>query len=616
VKKPQRNAASNYYADAVYTQLAASWAGNIEYTGTLTPRLFIDARVGTFGYNFPMVPYPGADGKITPLRTETATGNIEGGFANARTNRRRWQAEPTGSYFLDNFLHANHQLMFGWLSEREMTVAENYGPLNEAAQIYNSPAGTADFTTPYQIKIYNSPSIAKDFLWHHGAYLQDQIRIGKRLTVNLGARLDYYRNFEPDQPVRTDAPFYPFFYQGAKLPNGYSIPPTYPSLNVPGRQTILRYPALVVPRVGMAWDLTGSGKTVLKLSWGRFYSSPGNFIASGTNPVQQITYTFLWNNPNNLAFNVNQIGTFVSNTGGTSVTIQPHIKAPAYDDLDAVIERQLTNTLSIRTGFIYRSLRHNWQTVDITRTSNLFSLPTTKIDPGPDGIAGTADDASITLYDIPKGQVPASQLQVQAPNGNSEYYRSVELTINKRMSSHFMAVFNYYKVWADYPQIQPSGSGFNTGVATNPDMAINNEARTTNWASHLTGTYEGRWGINVSPVLRMQSGTPLPRYATFTGLNIGSIIVPVSPVGSYRSDNIYVFDTRVEKYFRFRDRYRVGVFFDAFNLNNSNAANTQDANTGVRTAFVNGSKVSYQRFLSPTVILPPRVFRVGGRFSF
>ena len=147
------------------------------------------------------------------------------------------------------------------------------------------------------------------------------------------------------------------------------------------------------------------------------------------------------------------------------------------------------------------------------------------------------------------------------------------------MSSHFMAVFNYYKVWADYPQIQPSGSGFNTG-ATNPDMAINNEARTTNWASHLTGTYEGRWGINISPVLRMQSGTPLPRYATFTGLNIGSIIVPVSPVGSYRSDNIYVFDTRVEKYFRFRDWYRVGVFFDAFNLNNSNASNTQDAKHG------------------------------------
>jgi hypothetical protein len=77
-----------------------------------------------------------------------------------------------------------------------------------------------------------------------------------------------------------------------------------------------------------------------------------------------------------------------------------------------------------------------------------------------------------------------------------------------------------------------------------------------------------------------------------------------------------VFDTRVEKQLYFRERFRVGLFFDAFNILNSNAANTQDANTRLRTTTVDGSKVSYQRFLSPTVILPPRIFRVGGRFTF
>src|SRR5260370_36550279 len=115
-------------------------------------------------------------------------------------------------------------------------------------------------------------------------------------------------------------------------------------------------------------------------------------------------------------------------------------------------------------------------------------------------------------------------------------------------------------------------------------MAINNEARTSNWVSHLTGTYEGRWGINISPVLRMQSGTPLPRYVTFTGLNIGSIIVPVSPVGNYRADNIYVFDTRVEKHFSFHDRYPIGGFFEPLHLNNYDAVNNPEPNTGVRPA--------------------------------
>jgi hypothetical protein len=616
VKKPQRQAASNYYADAVYTQLAASWAGNVEYTGTLSPRLFLDVRVGTFGYNFPMDPYPGADGKLAPLRMEMTSGDIEGSYPKGRSNRRRWQYEPTGSYFLDRFLHANHQLKFGWLSEKEFTGTENYGPVNEVQQIYNSPAGKPDFSVPYQARIYNSPSVANDYLWHHGAYLQDQIRISKRLTVNAGVRWDYYRNFEPDQPIRSDAQFNAFFYQGAKLPNGFSIAPSYSSLSIPGRDSILRYPALVVPRLGMAWDLTGNAKTVVRLNWGRFYSSPGNFIAANTNPVQQITYTFGWNNPNNLPFNVNQLGAFASNSGGATVTMQPHIRAPIYDDLDAVIERQLTDTLSVRAGFIYRSLRHNWQTVDIGRTANLFTLPVVKTDPGPDGVTGTADDRTFVLLDIPKVLLPSTQLQIQAPDGNSEYYRSFELTVNKHMSHRFMAVFSYYKTWGDYPQTTVLQTGISAGVATNYNMAINNEARISTWASHLTGMYAGPWGVQISPVLRMQSGASLGRYYGFTGLNIGSINVPVEPVGAYRSDDIYVFDTRVEKQVRFKDRYRVGVFFDAFNILNTNAANTQDANTGVRTTVVDGTKVSYQRFLAPTVILPPRVFRIGGRFTF
>jgi hypothetical protein len=366
----------------------------------------------------------------------------------------------------------------------------------------------------------------------------------------------------------------------------------------------------------LAWDVTGSGKTVIRLNWGRFFSSPGNFVSSATNPVQQITYTFAWNNPNNLPFNVNQLGAFASNSGGARVTVAPHIKAPAYDDLDAVIERQVTRTLSVRTGFLYRALRNNWQTVDIGRTADLFMLPVVKTDPGPDGIAGTADDRTFLLSDIPKGQLPSSQLQIQSPTGNSEYYRNIELTVIKRMSQRFMAVFSYYKTWGDFPQTTALQSGITAGVATNYNMAINNEARISSWASHLTGTYQAPWGIEISPVLRMQSGAALGRYYTFTGLNIGSITVPVEPVGTYRSDNIYVFDTRVEKQFHFRERYKVGVFFDAFNILNSNAANTEDANTGVRTTVVDGSKVSYQRFLSPTVILPPRVFRIGGRFTF
>ena len=124
------------------------------------------------------------------------------------------------------------------------------------------------------------------------------------------------------------------------------------------------------------------------------------------------------------------------------------------------------------------------------------------------------------------------------------------------------------------------------------------------------------WGIAISPVWRAQSGTPLERLATFTGLNIGSITIPVDPVGTYRSDNVFVTDVRVTKTFTIKERFHVSGLFDAFNIFNSNADNTQDTNTGVRTVTLNGVTTSYQRFLSPTSILPPRIFRIGVRVTF
>jgi hypothetical protein len=90
----------------------------------------------------------------------------------------------------------------------------------------------------------------------------------------------------------------------------------------------------------------------------------------------------------------------------------------------------------------------------------------------------------------------------------------------------------------------------------------------------------------------------------------------VEPIGNYRTDNIWLFDTRIQKEFKLTEHVRLDGFFDAFNILNGNANQTQDNTTGVKAATVAGVTYSYQRFLSPTSIIPPRVFRVGARFSF
>jgi hypothetical protein len=90
----------------------------------------------------------------------------------------------------------------------------------------------------------------------------------------------------------------------------------------------------------------------------------------------------------------------------------------------------------------------------------------------------------------------------------------------------------------------------------------------------------------------------------------------VDPYGSYNYQNIYLFDIRVEKQFTIHDRFHLGVFFDTFNIFNSNADQTQSTTTGVKTVTIDGTKYSTPLSLSPTAVLSPRVFRLGVKFAF
>jgi hypothetical protein len=602
---PLTNAASNYYKNAAYIRNLPGWSGGLEYDGTLTSRLFVTARVGVWGYNVLNAQDPSLP--PTPRRTEQQTGNIAGTALAFRYNRRRIQYEPTGSYFLDNFLKVNHEIKFGWLTEHELYDNQQYGPVGEAALTFNSAAGSPDFTTPYRVTLYNGPTVADDYQWHHGAYVQDQIRVSRRVTVNAGVRWDYYRVFEKAQTVRPDSPYRAFFYGGAPLANGYSIPATYSNYTIPA-STVVRYPALIVPRLGLAWDLTGQGKTVLKISWGRFHSNPNTDFGSSVNPVQTATYTFNWNDLNHDGlFQPNELGSFVSNTGGAASVAQG-IENPRVDDAGIFVERQISNDLSIRAGFVYRTLSHNWQKVDIARTANLFTQAVQAYDPGPDGVKGTADDrGNVTVYDIPSGiAVPASQYQYQAPDGNNSDYKNYEVTVNRRFAHRWSTVGTFYYTFNHY---------LANGVPTNPNMAINNDVHTTDWTAHIIATYAARWGVQISPILRGQSGATMGRVLQISE-RTGTLSDLVDPIGAYRTDNIWLFDTRIRKQFRVGEHVRVDGFFDAFNILNTNANQTEDNTTGVKSATVSGVTYSYQRFLSPTSIMPPRVFRVGVRFSF
>jgi hypothetical protein len=79
---------------------------------------------------------------------------------------------------------------------------------------------------------------------------------------------------------------------------------------------------------------------------------------------------------------------------------------------------------------------------------------------------------------------------------------------------------------------------------------------------------------------------------------------------------VTIFDTRVEKQIQFAGSRRLGLFFDAYNINNSHAFQAQDSTTGLRTVIVDGVSTQVPRFQYPTVVISPRIYKFGVRFSF
>jgi hypothetical protein len=628
---PERGGSSTRYRYTVYNQDSGSWAGNLEWNGILSPQFIVRAAVSSFGYNWPNLPY-GVEGELNENLNHRWTDNGSGstytfGSESAdRNDRRRWQYDVQSTFFKDNWLGGNHSIKFGWVSERESQYFKDEGFVDEMTLAFRSQNGLPNFTTPYRVTLRNTPFASTDSNWHHGAYINDSVQV-HRVTLSLGLRWDSYESFYPDQEI-LPARFRDFFYAGTPLmtsvgPFAMDPTPYASSFTVPGLNGIREYPALIAPRFGFSWDISGNGRTVVKANWGRFHHNTGN--ASGTvNPVGDADATFDWldcrngatpvvctgNQSGDKQFTLNELGQnrSANGVGGSSSTISPDLKDPYTDALSFWFERELANNMGVRVGYTFRTDGNNSQSVQLARTYNLYSLPRTFQDPGIDGIVGNADDGPDFVYfDIP-GQAPASFTDLRTVEGIIATDRAIDVTFNKRMSNRFSLVTSYYYNW-DHDRGRPQ----------TPNAERFNDITVTNWNFKIFGTYQAPFSIVATSSVRHQSGSNLSRDVTVTGGNIGNnTVYEAEPNTAYRTDNVTVLDAKIERRFRFSGR-SLSAFFDAFNILNTNSANI-GAQTGTSSrptvTLADGSRVQVQGFLRPTSVVPPRIFRIGARLSF
>ncbi|MFN2447135.1 MAG: carboxypeptidase regulatory-like domain-containing protein [Vicinamibacterales bacterium] len=596
--QPYRQFSSAYtYSDPsqLRRQDSGSWVYKGEWNGTISPKLYVEARYGEFGYYFPLAGY-----SSDPWRQDDGARTVTGGDWRWQQDRQRKQATGAATYFIDNLLGGSHNVRFGaeMNLETQWNGISSYRPGGIQHIFSNNQALRVTLGFPTASCEVGSLS-ARDCLLsiakldHSNAFLSDTWALG-RVTLTLGVRYDHYKSHVPDQ---------------VQLAN------TIAGLPVPARdfpaQTFFTWDS-VVPRVGFTYDLRGDGRSVVKLNYGFFKHNPGPGIAASGNPNQnQKTITYNWTDTNgNRLFDFGEQGSVVSDfTGPGGVRIDPNIKQPYTHEVSTFFEQQLTETTGVRLGYVYKTNDDLWQQYQPFRGPDAYTATFNYTDIGPDGISGTGDDQIIPLRAIPTAQLgPATTIVMTVPALGR--YHSVDLSGQKRLSNRWSAGGGFGYTWSeehenDYRNNDVSSAN-NPGF---PNSGNDPGAHDFNgWGFRMYGAYEGPFGIRFSPIFRHQAGQQYGRTISVTGVPAGLFASTagaalIEPLNSRRMDNINVFDVRVEKSIPLVGRSRIRAFADFFNIGNSNAAETISFQTGTG-------------FERPTNILAPRTVRIGARFEW
>jgi hypothetical protein len=364
--------------------------------------------------------------------------------------------------------------------------------------------------------------------------------------------------------------------------------------------------ASVSPAISAELWLDEGGKTRIHGSFGRYaHALHSGWVAAAGGGLSSVLYRWLDSNKDG-QFSAGELGAVLSRQGPAFSSIDPELPRPVTDELAVGISRRF-DFGRLRVSGYHRREKNLLETVNVGVGKESY-VPVLLDDVGIDGVAGTADDVRLRLFNQ-IAQFGEDRFLLTHPAGLDSFSQGVELAFLLQEGPITFSLSG--RAYRDVGSAGP-GNGAADNDAGRPGALFDDPNASANARGRLffdraftaksVFTFEAPRGFWIAGVTRYWDGQPFARFIELPHLGQGFTVVNAFPRGRLRYTYNLTLDLRIQRELRV-GRIALTASLDVFNALNQALETEENARSG-------------ERFRETVAIQPARTLRGELRWRF
>jgi hypothetical protein len=395
-------------------------------------------------------------------------------------------------------------------------------------------------------------------------YGQDAWKIANRLTLDLGIRYEYLQGYIPTQ-TSPSSPWLNIVQNTSELTRTFAA-----ESNVPNWK-------YWTPRLGVSWDVTGRGKTVIKASFSKYMQGAGMNLLTNINPLQYFTNNVPWTDTNRNGIPDyygpgdprNEFNPAAGSGFASNYVQDPGLRRPNSWEQSVGVQHQLPWDFILSVTGWHRATSDQIGRYNASIPASGYTAVTIK---------NPANGQALTVYDQTAATAPLAQYHLfNTPLLNNEY-RGLDVNLAKNLSHHFVLTGGL--TWSRYRGAITGDLNTAVDDFNNPNYNINRIGEYPSYDTPLqlkfTGIYKLPYKFELAGDFQHAVGPAVTETYTLSTAILGQALhqsqtIIAVPSGPIRLSDINLTDFRIDRPIRFKERYEFKPEFDIYNLTNSAA---------------------------------------------